>query len=80
MDHTTPSDEIFQEMKTAAIEIWNTYNNDFGYVTEKLDRVNSITNFQDNAMVFYRMFDGDNKRKMRYNLSKEAWEYINNNQ
>ena len=30
----TPSQEIFNEMKQIATDIWNTYDNQFGYVTE----------------------------------------------
>ena len=75
----TPSITIFEEMKSAAIAVWQTYDNEFGYVTEKLERVNSITNVQDNAMVFYRMFDYENQAKMRARLSPEAINYINEN-
>jgi len=32
----TPSQEIFNEMKSIATDIWNTYDNQYGYVTEKL--------------------------------------------
>ena len=35
-------------MKTIASKIWNTYDNTYGYVNEKLDRINSIDNIQDN--------------------------------
>jgi hypothetical protein len=75
----TPSISIFEEMKASAIAVWQTYDNEFGYVTEKLERVNSITNVQDNAMVFYRMFDYENQAKMRARLSPEAIQYINDN-
>ena len=75
----TPSITIFEEMKSAAIAVWQTYDNQFGYVTEKLERVNSITNVQDNAMALYRMFDYENQAKMRARLSQEAINYINEN-
>lgn len=75
----TPSQEIFNEMKTIATEIWNTYDNEFGYVTEKLERINSFGNIQDNAMVFYRMFDWKNQSIFRNKASQEVISYINNN-
>lgn len=75
----TPSIVIFEEMKAAAIAVWQTYDNQHGYVTEKLERVNSITNIQDNAMALYRMFDYENQAKMRARLSPEAIQYINEN-
>lgn len=75
----TPTQEIFNEMKTIATNIWNTYDNEHGYVTEKLDRINSIENFQDNSMVFYRMFDFQNKNKFKSSASLETLDYIQNN-
>jgi hypothetical protein len=75
----TPSIEIFNEMRAAATQIWNTYDNQFGYVTEKLNRINSLENIQDNAMVFYRMFDWENQTKFRNLVSHQTLEYIKNN-
>lgn len=79
MKNEPPSEKIFNEIKDAAISIWNTYDNTHGYVTEKVNRVNSITNIQDNVMSCYRMFDGTNQRKMRAILSPEALVYIDEN-
>lgn len=75
-----PTDEIFEEMKKEAAKVWETYDNTFGYVDEKLERINSVTNIEDNAMVFFRMFDHVNQSKMTANLSEEAVTYIKNNQ
>jgi hypothetical protein len=76
----TPSKQIFDEMKAAAIAVWSeNYSDEFGYVTEKTDRINGITNIQDNAMVFFRMFDWTNQSKMMYKLGPEAINYINEN-
>ena len=74
-----PSFEIFEEMKAAAITVWETYDNQFGYVTGKLEIINNINNIQDNVMVFYRMFDYQNQSAMRAKLSLDSLEYINNN-
>ena len=79
MEHETPSEKIFNEIKEAAIKVWNTKDNTYGYVTEKLDRVNSITNYSDNVMICYRMFDYGNQRLMRTESSDEALEYIDLN-
>ena len=75
----TPNQEIFNEMKTIATEIWETYNNQFGYVDEKLERINSFGNIQDNAMIFYRMFDYQNQSTFRSKASKQVLEYIQTN-
>ena len=75
----TPSQEIYNEMKSIATQVWSTYDNQYGYVTEKLNYINSIKNIQDNAMVFYRMFDNNNQETFRANASNEVLEYIKNN-
>lgn len=75
----TPSQEIYNEMKSIATQIWETYDNQYGYVTEKLNYINRIDNIQDNAMVFYRMFDNNNQETFRANASNEVLEYIKNN-
>jgi hypothetical protein len=75
----TPSQEIYNEMKSIATQIWETYDNRYGYVTEKLGYINSIDNIQDNAMVFYRMFDSQNQETFRVNASNEVLNYIKNN-
>lgn len=75
-----PSQQIFDEMKAAAIAVWSeNYSNEFGYVTEKTDRINGLSNIQDNAMVFFRMFDWINQDKMIGKLGTDAINYINAN-
>jgi hypothetical protein len=79
MIHETPSTEIFQELIEAAAKVWNTKDNTHGYVTEKIDRINLISNYQDNVMMSYRMFDGGNQSLMRAELSDKALNYIDAN-
>ncbi len=79
MKHKTPSEEIFKEMIDIASIIWNKYNNDFGYVTEKLNIINNIQNYEDNVMITYRMFDIVNQSEFRARASKDVIQYINNN-
>ena len=80
MKHITPSEEIFNEMINIASLIWLQYDDEFGYVTEKLNIINSITNYEDNVMVAYRMFDHINQSKFVALASKDVLEYIKNNQ
>jgi hypothetical protein len=80
MKHITPSEEIFNEMINIASLIWLQYDNEFGYVTEKLERINSLTNYEDNVMVAYRMFDHVNQSKFIALASNDVLEYIKNNQ
>lgn len=79
MTHETPSEQIFNEIKDAAKKVWNTKDNTYGYVTEKIERVDQLTNYADNVMVCYRMFDMGNQSLMRSELSPEAIQYIDNN-
>ena len=75
----TPSQEIYNEMKSIATSIWSSYDNTYGYVTDKLNYINSIDNIQDNAMVFYRMFDNSNQETFITKASNEVINYIQNN-
>jgi len=79
MTFEAPTEEVFKEMKEAATTIWNTYSNEFGYVDEKMETVNRMTNVQDNAMMFWRMFDPMNQIKMSRLLTEEAATYISDN-
>jgi len=79
MEHQTPNERIFNEIKESAIKVWNTKDNTYGYVDEKLQRINAITNYADNVMTCYRMFDRGNQQLMKQELSEEAINYINTN-
>ena len=78
--YDTPTQELFNEMKGIATEIWKTYDDTHGYVTGKLEYINSFGNVSDNAMVFYRMFDSNNQYKFRQLSTPEILNYINVNQ
>lgn len=67
-----PSDEIFNEIKEKAIAIWNTYDDTYGYASEKINYVESITNIKDNWGTIVGMFDSDNQSKLLYLLSQQA--------
>ena len=67
-----PIDTQFDEVKAKAIEIWNTYDNTYGYVDEKVNRIKDMKNVSDNFMVMVAMFDYINQNKLSYILSKET--------
>jgi len=67
-----PTDKQFNELKEKAIEIWNTYDNEFGYVDEKVNRIKDIKNIKDNFMHMVAMFDLNNQSKLAEKLSKET--------
>lgn len=62
--YTAPSDDMFNEIKGAAMLIWESYDNTYGYATEKLNRVRDIQNIDDNYMYIVAMFDSDNQDKL----------------
>lgn len=70
--YDAPSDAVFNEIKEKAIEIWRTYDDTYGYATEKIDRVNSIKNIKDNWGEIVGMFDYINQAKLLDKLSDEA--------
>ena len=70
--YTAPSDEIFDEVKVKALQLWATYDNQFGYVDEKTQLIVNIKNVADNVMFIVAMFDSDNHRRLAEMLSQEA--------
>lgn len=75
--YTPPTDEAFNELKEKAIEIWNTYDDRFGYASEKINAIKDIKNIGDNFMYMVAMFDGDNQAKLARKLSKNTCEAVN---
>lgn len=67
--YTAPSDQAFKEMKQAATRVWLGYDDEFGYATEKVDRIKDIENIRDNFMYMLAMFDQDNQRKVIADIS-----------
>jgi hypothetical protein len=70
--YKAPSDEIFNEIKEKSIEIWQTYDDTYGYASEKINRVKSINNVKDNWGAIVGMFDNPNQQKLLAKLSPEA--------
>lgn len=71
-----PSDEVFEDIKANAIKIWQTYDDTYGYASEKIDRVNSITNVKDNWGTIVGMFDSTNQAKLLALVKPESKEKI----
>ena len=70
--YTAPSDEAFEDMKKCAIELWNTYDNTYGYVDEKVDAIKDIKNVGDNFMYIFAMFDNMNQIRVSCMLRSET--------
>lgn len=62
--YTAPSEKAFEDMKKCAIELWNTYDNTYGYVDEKVNAIKDLKNVGDNFMYIFAMFDSVNQIKV----------------
>jgi len=81
--YIAPEQHLFDEMKKLSIAVWNTYDNQFWYVDEKVNLIKDIQNIRDNFMYMFAMFDCRNQRKIIQMASPELikaikerlWEY-----
>lgn len=71
-----PTQEIFDDIKRCSIAIWNTYDNEFWYATEKIDRIKDVTNIRDNALYIVAFFDYINQAKLLALISNESNERL----
>ena len=70
--YTAPSDEIFEEVKKASIEVWSEKDSHPSYIAEKVERIESMQNISDNFMSIVAMFDTRNIATLRHKLSSES--------
>ena len=73
--YTPPSDEIFQELKQASMDLWiEGYPEDRSpfYAKVKTDRIKGIANVGDNFVYIVAMFDIHNQRKLADKLTPET--------
>lgn len=68
--YSAPSEEAFEELKKAAIKIWNTYDDDPSYADEKISRIEDLKNIKDNFMYMVAMFDSSNQEKLARMLTE----------
>lgn len=62
--YTAPTQEVFDDIKENAIKIWKTYDDQFGYATDKINSIKDIGNVKDNYMYMVSMFDSNNQAKL----------------
>lgn len=75
--YTAPSEAIFEDIKAAAIKIWQTYDDQFGYASGKIERVNRVDNIQDNYMYLISMFDSTNEGILYHLVSADTRQLLN---
>lgn len=74
--YQAPPDDNFEELQRAAKFIWRTYDDEFGYASEKVRRVESMENIRDNFMTVVAMFDVTNQRKLAELLGDQTREMV----
>lgn len=62
--YKAPSQKIFDDIKENAIKIWQGYDDDYGYATEKINKIKDLENIRDNAWYIVALFDVDNQEKL----------------
>jgi len=62
--YIAPSQEVFDDIKQGAIKLWNTYDNTYHYVDEKVDQIKDMSNIRDNYAYIVAMFDNFNQIKL----------------
>jgi hypothetical protein len=51
-----PKQEYFDELKSACIKFWGAFDDQFGYATEKINRIKDLENNYSNYMMMVKMF------------------------
>ncbi len=74
--YTAPPQHIFDDIKENAIAIWQSYDDTYGYASEKIDRIKNIENVKDNAWYIVAMFDVDNQRALINAVTQETADMI----
>lgn len=74
--YTPPKQEIFEEVKAKAIELWQTYDDTYGYATSKVSRIKDIKNIKDNTCYMVAMFDINNQHALMGMVNQETSEWI----
>ena len=62
--YKAPPQDIFEDIKSNSIKIWQGYDDTYGYATEKINRIKDVENVRDNAWFIVAMFDGHNQSKL----------------
>lgn len=70
--YVAPKQEIFEEVKLKAIELWKTYDDTYGYASSKINRIKDIQNIKDNTCFIVAMFDSNNQEKLLLMVNDET--------
>jgi len=71
-----PSEELFNEMKTLAIQIWERIHDVRYWPNEKAEHIRRMWNVRDNFMTILAMFDEGNRQDLLDQASEELQEAV----
>jgi hypothetical protein len=71
-----PPDECFEELKSVCINFWKTFDDTFGYATEKINTIKDLPNEGANFMAMVQMIHPISRQVIAKNLSIETRNYI----
>jgi hypothetical protein len=74
--YQAPSQEVFEDIKKNAIEIWKTYDDEHKYATNKINRIKDLENVSGNAWYIVAMFDCINQVRLISKCKKETADLI----
>ena len=74
--YKAPTQEIFDDIKSRCIEIWKTYDDQFGYASEKVNSIKDLTNIRDNCLSIVARFDTNNMRKLLKLIEPKSREWL----
>lgn len=71
-----PEQHILDDMYNTARDIWLTYDDTYGYATEKIEYLNHMKRNTRDYMLAWTMFDDTNQNKFAAKLQPESKEYL----
>lgn len=70
------SNDAFENLKQNAIAVRQTYDDTYGYASEKVKHITNLANIGDNFWYIYWMFDWINQSKVQELCSPETQEIL----
>ena len=67
-----PKEEYFNELKSACIKFWKSFDDQFGYATEKINSIKDLENTSSNYIMMVKMFHQLNWEVLAELLSLEV--------
>jgi hypothetical protein len=74
--YTPPSDDIFDDLKSKAIALLQTYDDSYDYANEKISKIENLENVSDNFMYILGMFDHKTQYRLIMEINKSTYEAI----